>query len=182
MINKKNVFLLFLLCSILISSCSEKKVSHEANNIEFNQLKIDTIAYIDGDTTRPSCKLKMKLEYPVKASDKAMLDTLQKIFIETSLGNQYLNNNFEAAANAYAKSYIDDYLKLSKEFDSDDYMNSFSFNYEESLQSQIYFNEDGFLNYSLDVFSYTGGAHGMGGTSCYAIYLKETKLLSIDEI
>ena len=81
MINKKNVFLLFLLCSILISSCSEKKVSHEANDIEFDQLTIDTIAYIEGDSARPSCKLKMKLEYPLNASNKAMLVTLQKICI-----------------------------------------------------------------------------------------------------
>ncbi len=182
MINKKNYLFLLLLSIIFLFSCKDKKVTTGENKIKFSQIVVDTIAHLENDSTKPSCSLKMTLKYPVEAESSTQLDSLQRIFIETSLGLQYINKSFKDAANAYAKSYVEDYLKLSKEFDSDDYMNSFSFNYEESVLSKIYFNEDGFLNYSLDVFSYTGGAHGMGGTFCYVIYLKNTNLITLEEI
>lgn len=176
---------LLLSISVLISlfSCSEKSNNQSVdNNIQFGSVKLDSIARLISDSENPVCNIKLNLEYPIEANKKALLDTLNYVFVETVFGNQYTKLSFIDASKQYVSAYIADYQQLNKEFDKDELINSASFNYEEILEDTVYYNSNGFLCYGVKRYSYTGGAHGMSGTSCYAMELADFRFLNCDNI
>ena len=105
----KNIFLKFsfsLFTVFLLFSCKTNKVKNEENLVNFAHLTLDSLAHLDNDTAKQSCKITLNLEYPVDADNKVLLDTLIYDFVETIFGNQYTGKSFEDAAKAYIKTYI----------------------------------------------------------------------------
>ncbi|MGL4292083.1 MAG: DUF3298 and DUF4163 domain-containing protein [Bacteroidales bacterium] len=180
------VSILFLVFLGSFTGCN-KQAGLAENDLQFSEFKLDTVCHLFNDTARPACNFKLDMKYPSASNDAKLLDSVQKIFIESYLGAQYASESPAIAAQNYMKSYVNDYLELEK--DSIMFNRAVkegwglaSFNYEEISSSEIKFNRGGFFSYAVSIYSFTGGAHGMNGTNNHVINLETKSLMTLNDL
>lgn len=181
-----NIYLA-ILCAIAMSlfSCNTKKTPTRDNIIEFDTIHSVQNYYWDNDSTQPSCNLKLTFIYPVSYDDKAILDSLQRIFVSCFFDETYgLYNPKDAVAN-YGKAYIENYKEdvkiFSENSDSHDDREEF-FSYYETTSNQIIFNQADILAFQVTQSNYKGGASSYEFLKNYVINLKTGKLITEDDI
>lgn len=157
------------------------------NDLQFMELKLDTVCHLFNDTAKPSCDFQMTMQYPATSNDKELLGSVQKIFLESYLGFQYSAEQPQTAARSYMKTYVADYLQLEKDSlmfkqAEENGWGVASFNYEEISSSEFLFNAGGFVSYAISMYSFTGGAHGMNGTNNHVINLANKSLLTLADL
>lgn len=175
-----------LMLSFMMGSCKKENKLTE-NDLKFAEFKLDTVCHLFNDTAKPGCKFQLSMQYPSASEDKNLLKDIQRIFIESYFGAQYKTEQPEVAARSYMKAYIADYQQLEKDsamFNQaiEEGWGLASFNYEEISSCEFTFNKNGFVSYAINMYSYTGGAHGMNGTSNHVIDLSTKSLLTLTDL
>lgn len=175
------------LCIIAMSmfSCNTKKTPTRDNVIKFDTIYSVQNYHWDNDSTQPSCNLKITFIYPISYDNKAILDSLQHIFVSCFFDETYaLFSPKEAVAN-YGKAYIENYKEDVKIFsenseEHDDREEFFS--YYETTSNQIKFNQEGILTFQVTQSNYKGGASSYEFLKNYVVNLKTGKLITEDDI
>ena len=112
--------LIYAVCFLMfvMSSCHNEKKS-EANNIDFKEYIMDSTYHLFGDITKPSIKVNLSMNFPVKYKNQSVLDSLQRLIITnvTTNSNQTLKDPEEAMRNFIAQ-LIDEYRLLEKDYEA----------------------------------------------------------------
>jgi len=154
-------------CSIGIS-CSSPTA--HVGRLETDEISIENTTHLFHDDTKPACHLDLKLTYISQSIDERMRDSLNRLFIEKTLGEKYrllpVKEAMEKYATDYATSYCNDlestYLEDEREVDDEVVKGWYS--YEKSIESRIDRYDKNLLILSWNTLEYTGGPHGIHGT------------------
>ena len=152
--------ILFIFMTAYLSSCRNNE-SVVDNHIEFDSIQVEKTYHVDNDSTRPSCNLKINFVYPSDYEDKAILDSLQQLFVFGLLNDDtYGYYSPKEALNKYEKDYVENYKrdveiffdeKLEQE-ESDKY-----FSYYETIRNEIKYNQNNILSFQVIQTNYKGG-------------------------
>lgn len=108
-LKKISVFLLPVMAWMLISCSNEGRSMFRAeNNVSFDTIRVRERHHLDGDTSKPYCDIRLEFVYPVTGSG-FNADTLQRFFVEHMFGTSYDSLTPTLAADAYVKSFIENY-------------------------------------------------------------------------
>lgn len=178
-------FGIFCIIALSLFSCNTKETPAHDNVIEFDTIYSTQNYHWDNDSTQPSCNLKLTFIYPKTYNDKAILDSLQQIFVSCFFDETYaLFSPKDAVAN-YGKAYIENYKEDVKIFsennDEHDDREEF-FSYYETTANHITFNRGGVLSFQVTQSNYKGGASSYEFLNNYVVNLKTGKLITEDDI
>ena len=138
---------------------------------------------IEGASHSPMCKVSVEMEYPLGGNTgNISLGKLQQTFMGT-LPENMRGNTPKNAANNYVEAYIANYKKemephrkMAKRKDNT------WMNYESKVTIKSLYNKHNFWGYTINDYSFTGGAHGMHTTGYNVIDLNSGKLLSLKSL
>ncbi len=164
----KNSVYAYAMCLavLMISSCRNERRS-EANNIDFKEYTMDSTYHLFDDATKPAIKIHLSMNYPVKYKNHSVLDSLQRLIIMdiTQTPNRAMRNPEKAMLNLIEQQ-IKEYRLLEPDYEAALLMNDneplASFSYEYTGNESNVFDKDGIFCFSTNIYSFTGGAHGLG--------------------
>lgn len=170
---------------LLLAGCKQTPAVSE-NDLTFTTFETQKKVHLFNDTAKPGCNFKLKIEYPSGYSDEAALKKLQEQIITSYFGEEYTGLEPQQAAEKYKDDYIVSYKELEESYNasgnSEENGGNAWMNYEQTSDSKPVFNKGGFLSYGINIYSYTGGAHGMA-TYIYQVFnLKEMSQVKLSDI
>lgn len=176
-----------ILCIIAMSmfSCNTTETPTRDNSMAFDTVYSVQNYHWNNDSTQPSCNLKVDFIYPVSFEDKAILDSLQRIFISTFFDETYAQSSPQDAVNNYGKAYIENYKEDMKVFaesshshdDGEEY-----FSYYETISNRITFSKGNILSFQVTQLNYKGGTSSYEFLKNNSINLKTGKRINEDDI
>ncbi|MDO5570841.1 MAG: DUF3298 domain-containing protein [Bacteroidales bacterium] len=177
---------IFILSLGLLMACTGKEKIKE-NQIKFETVKLDTMVNLFNDSTKPKCDFSLEMVYPSAGESQEKLTKLQELFVADYFGDKYIGQIPTIAANSYMKDYVENYLLLEedyKKFKSEDNDNMVGawMNYVEKSSSSIYFNAGNIISYTINFYTYTGGAHGMQANTNFVIDAKNNTPITLVDI
>ncbi|MCD7900531.1 MAG: DUF3298 and DUF4163 domain-containing protein [Bacteroides sp.] len=177
---------IILSTSFFLSSCRDKNTG----DFQFDKIELNEIAHLFGDTARPACNLIINYTYISKSSDQRLMDSLNQVFLSTSLGERVEAATLQEAIDIYKENYVAEYrLDLEsmyseelKKTGSDAPAISSWYSYYKSIESEVKLYEKDLLVYKIYYTEYTGGAHGIYATTFLNYDLKNLHQLTLDDI
>ena len=169
-----------------LSSCQFSIKKGKDNNVKFDSIMVDRSYHLLDNMENPNCNLQINFVYPVSAN-KDILPTLQKEFVSAYFGEAYDTLSPSQAVKKYSDDYIAAYKDLEEDFKNAQKDNESSsiqswFSYYESSSSDIIFNKDDVLSFTVNFENYTGGAHGSHSHNHYVIDLSNGQRLNEGDI
>jgi hypothetical protein len=175
-----------LACIIVLASCKKTQPTAVVNEVTFDTIQISDIYHLEGDSTKPSCSLKLNYIAPVKYADQDILDKMQKelnvlVFEDELLGSM----SPQDAAKRFAKNYIENYKEeaqtrfpnWAESHETEDY-----FSFYKTIETVVLYNNSSLLSYQVSAMDYKGGANSYTAYKNAVIDLKTGKLLSEEDI
>lgn len=187
---KQYVSLLAVLLSfgVFCSSCNNK-VNENTGSLKFEHKQINEKMHLFGDTAKPSCNLIIKYTYPVKSSDRKLLDSLNNLFVADFYGREYVGEKLDYILKDYAETYTGEYRRDLEPMYFDDWKNAEDkatvdswYSYYQNMESRIQWYEGNLLTYRVDINEYTGGAHREYRSHFLNIDLSTIRLLKLDDL
>lgn len=166
---------LFYLVNITISaailaltSCSVNKgTGTENGSMVFEQVSVDTICQLFKNIEKPACHLTVDVEIPAASTSEVLSKNFQKLIISHSVNEelqQASDGDMRKMTEAYVHDYIINYLKEGKNalenYDEDMRGAEEWMSYEERVTGKAVYNAHDIVCYQIQIYSYTGGAHG----------------------
>lgn len=170
-----------ILFSIIIAGCKEEKVLKD-NELTFATYKIEKKQHLFNDTAKAACTFELTMEYPEKYPNAEILKKIQREFVITFLGEKYDNLFPKEAADKYEADYLSDYMSLENVYKEEPENVGVWMNYEQILDNKILFNKNNFLSYGVNLYTFTGGAHGMSSTVYQVLDLKTAMPIKLNDI
>ncbi|MDR2233864.1 MAG: RsiV family protein [Tannerella sp.] len=177
------IFFLFLTGCKNKQNADIKEDIRVENDIKFDSIEVDVEYYLLGDTANPNCSLQSKFIYPAEYKDIETLEKIKMQFVVDFFGEDYRGLQPGEAIERYKNAYLTEYKKLEREFSRDPAEKSaYWYNYYESTNNEIIFNELNLISYCVTLNCYTGGAHGSNGYNNRIIDLKSGNKLEEKDI
>lgn len=171
----------WIVFSTIIIGCKEEKTLKD-NELSFNTYKIEKKQHLFNDTANAACNFQLTMVFPDKYPNEDVLKKIQKEFITTFIGDKYGNLPPKEAADKYEADYIADYLSLENIYKEEPNNIGAWMNYEQILDNKILFNKNDFLSYGVNLYTFTGGAHGMSSTVFQVLNLKTASPVKLNDI
>lgn len=194
---RKFIFSLVLLAVILLVSCVSNESSSNSNfeadnNIGFDTIIVNRRHFLDNDTTKPYCNIRISFIYPI-SSTKVNLDSLQQFFVRNMFGQSFENVEPASAMEAYVKNYIENYSHDAYTYretvfdlnelnelipgievdDSEHVVSDIFYSYYENLSDSITYNKHNILSFQITQSNSKGKAASLYTSfSNYVINLK----------
>ncbi|MDL2214914.1 RsiV family protein [Dysgonomonas sp. OttesenSCG-928-M03] len=184
----KNIYLIVstvLFVALSMFSCRPKENVSAENGIQFDTIHTVKNYHINNDSTQPSCNLKLSFAYPAESSDKATLDSLQRIFISCFFDNTYMGLTPQEAVKSYENNYIESYKEDFRIFSQDrnEHDNTATYSsYYEIDNNEIIFNKAGIISFLITKTNYKGGASSFDFLKNYTIDLRTLQLIDEDDL
>jgi len=172
----------------LVYSCNMSKTQEIESVDEFYTISTDTIVPLFSSYSQPSCHLQLRYEVPSKCVSNDVLTVADEVIISLTQDVNALEkgSNIEEMAKEYTNAYILNYLSEGKDaidnYEGDMEATSNWMCYEEIRTGKVIYNKKGFLSYSVSLYSYTGGAHGISSNRVATIDLNASKQLHLYDI
>ncbi len=173
--------ILSIICSAVLIGCKDEKILKD-NDLSFDTYKIEKKQHLLNDTTKAACNFQLTMTFPDKYPNEELLKKIQKEFIITFIGEKYENLAPKEAANKYETDYIADYMSLENIYKEEPENSGAWMNYEQILDNKILFNKNDFLSYGVNLYTFTGGAHGMSSTVFQVLNLKTAAPIKLNDI
>lgn len=171
---KKLLFALFLFFSIL--SCKDPvKTSAPA----FDKIEVDKKIYASNDSTKPYMKLSLAFTYPSTFKNDTLLFSLQKIFVEAFIGDEYISKSPKGAFDAYEKEFTEDALLLAQDMGDDLGLYGECF---QNIKTELVDTTENLLVVRTTIESYMGGAHGSHNLNYKNIDINSVSVLTEKDI
>ena len=156
--------------TLLIASCTKEPDPQPKKTYDsidsFSTITVDTTIALFSSYTKPDCHLNISFAVPDKASSTKTLNAVKALIVSMSQDGAFADcgTDIDEMVRQYTKSYIINYLEEGQEaianFGDDMEGAANWMSYEESCQGKVLYNDKGVLSYSVNTYSYTGGAHG----------------------
>ncbi|MDH6308994.1 hypothetical protein M2451_001548 [Dysgonomonas sp. PFB1-18] len=179
----KSTFILFLATVFLATSCNSKKTeSSSGDTWKFDSLTVDKRVHINNDVTKDGMLIKFNFVYPTSVPESLNLKEVQNIFACIITGkNDFQGTPQEAFDQALTKSTADA-EELAKDMGNEDLEYTHFSNFELMRSSEISMDAKDVITVAVSDYSYTGGAHGMHGTSYRNIDKRSGTLIKEDQL
>ena len=119
---------------------------------------------------------KVKFTYPVDCGDEAALQALQRQFVRYAVGEDYA----KFAPKEAVRALIDEWKKAYATETAEEEDNTPAHTYER--EADVLYQSDTLVQLRVRDYVYTGGAHGMGGSSSYLFHLATGKILKHSDV
>jgi len=182
----KYILLILIVSPAVLFSCKKTQPVNVVNEVTFDTIKMVNIYHLDGDSTKPSCSLKIDYIAPVKYTDETVLQKMQKelnvaVFEDELLGLV----SPEEAAKKFTLNYIQNYKEEAKtrfpdwaeSHETEDY-----FSFYKTIETSILYNNFDLLSYQISSMDYKGGANSYTSYKNVVVNMKTGGLLSEDDI
>lgn len=182
----RNIYLgTFFIIVMSLFSCNAKKTPTRDNVIAFDTIHSVQNYHWNNDSTQPSCNLKLTFVYPTSYENKAILDSLQHIFVSCFFDETYALFAPEDAVTNYGKAYIENYKEdvqvFFKNNDAHDDKEEY-FSYYETTSNKITFNQEGILSFQVSQSNYKGGTNSYEFLKNHVVNLATGRLITQDDI
>ncbi|MDL2224179.1 DUF3298 and DUF4163 domain-containing protein [Bacteroidales bacterium OttesenSCG-928-M06] len=174
-----------LLCYFTLTTSCDTKTKTVDNPILFKSIEKDEAYYINKDTTKPGCNIKIHFEYPDSSSHK---ENLLVSMTEIMYGELFKNMLPEQATNEFIKRYVQSFkqfitLTENNEYKEDEsiYEDETGYSYYLKLKNTITYNKNHFVSFYVENTSYEGGAHSSKNIHGYVFNLSTNSRLHEDE-
>lgn len=188
---KKRQYAIFtatiLSISVILFSCGNKMKN--TGNLTFDSIQINETSHLFGDTAKPACNLTINYSFPVKSSDKKLKDSLNHMLTALCFGDKYIGVPAKELIKQYTNEYISNYKHDLEPMYSEDQKEKKDdtpiegwYSYYKNIEGHVQYYQKSLLIYRMDYNEYTGGAHGMYGTSYLNIDLTTLRPIHLDDI
>lgn len=167
---------------------SEGNITEESNfpsdKLEFATISDTTSYNIANKSDMPKIEINLNLLYPkangVAGDDKLLL----KDFINTCLGEKFAKKtSFEEAVKSYIDNDIANYkIEVCGSTPENKIKAESWMNHEKIISNEIFYNAHGIMSYACNIYTYTGGTHGLGVKSCYVYDFYENVEITLNNI
>ncbi|MDR2138918.1 MAG: DUF3298 and DUF4163 domain-containing protein [Tannerella sp.] len=158
----------------LLTCCNTGRKEVKENQVQWDSIAVNKSCYAAGVDTLPGCSLQIGFVYPIDFQDKAILKSIQQLFVLDCFGNKYADMTPENAVEKYAEDYINSVREEAKDFDEE----LPAYEYYEVLNNQILYNRNQLLSVTVGRETFSGGAHGAHSHLNRVIDLKTGRILS----
>lgn len=149
---KKLLLILFVVFTVL--SCKDPV----KNSIpDFDKIEIDKKIFASNDSTKPYMQLALSFTYPSAFQNDTLLLSLQKIFIKSFVGEEFINKSPKGAFEAYEKEFTDEALILAQDMGDDLGLYGECF---QNVKTEVVDTINSVIVLRTEISSYMGGAHG----------------------
>lgn len=182
----KYISFILIMSIATLFSCKKTKPVNVDNEITFDTIKVTDIYHLEGDSTKPSCSLKINYIAPVKFSDEDILHKMQRelnvaVFEDELLGLLEPKD----AVNKFTANYIENYKEEAKtrfpnwaeSHETEDY-----FSFYKTIETVILYNNYDLLSYQISSMDYKGGANSYTAYKNVVVNLKTGALLTEEDI
>ena len=171
----------------------EKTNTHETTALVFDSITVSKKIKLMPDESHnlPYATVDIHFVYPAKFGDEEELKKLQLLFYEKFFGEKY--DDVVSPQDA-ADNYLNGYTEWSRERCAEEYLNYsrtldvwdeeafYDYQYERIFKNSIVFLNERLLSFTIHLFSYSGGIHGVDTGKNYTIDLKNKKYVELDEL
>ncbi|RHJ95350.1 DUF3298 and DUF4163 domain-containing protein [Parabacteroides bouchesdurhonensis] len=180
------LFILFFM-GLITTSCNTGTKKATENNIKFDSIHVEKTYHMLESPDNPNCNLQIEFIYPVKYTNKDILQKIQQQFVVSYFGDTYEKDTPQEAAEHYTQDYLKAYKELESDFkeelkkDKDQPVGAW-FSYYEMSSNDIVYNENDILSYTVNMENYTGGAHGAHSHMNHVLNLKNGEPITEEDI
>ncbi|WP_373774746.1 DUF3298 domain-containing protein [Porphyromonas loveana] len=183
----KKIALLFILLAALayVTSCNRNK-SLQSGQIILDSLSLERSTHLFGDTTMPHNSISIVFACPTDSMPNVVIDSIRYNILNNLFGPQYASMKPREAMLAYAAASDSIYLaevepELKEELAANPNYRPEGglYSYVEELFGQVIYRQDSLLVYGVEIFGYTGGAHGHFFTRLFNLDLHTGKLIRL---
>lgn len=150
---------------------------YRENSIKYGGIEEMKTYHLYNKKNNPACDLKINFFFPETYINQEMLRTLQSRFVRSFFGPEYAHLSPKEATKAYSKAYEEKYKAAFEKSgvykeevqkadanseDKNDY--AFLYSFEKTMRNTIFFNSGNLISQVVNVYEYTGGAHGASST------------------
>lgn len=177
---------------LLIVSCTNKPNPQQKKTYDsidsFTNISVDTTIALFSSYTKPDCHLKISFAVPDKASSTKTLNAVKTLIVSMNQDGSFADcgTDIDEMVRQYTKFYIINYLEEGQDaianFGDDMEGAANWMSYEESCRGEVLYNDKGVFSYSVNTFSYTGGAHGNNVNSVASINLSTRKRITLESL
>ena len=176
-----------LVSCFLLSGCNGQK---QIDSETVKTVKVEEQAHLQDDTVSPACKITIDYSY-LAESDAAdsIAQRINRTIQAHVLGKEYIRMNPEVAVDSFKNTYINNYRKDVNEFYQEDIKNGTPkdelptwYNYEYGLTTHFSEGKEGILNFIVETFEYTGGAHPNSWNKWMNFEKNTGKLLALKDV
>lgn len=176
-----------LCATISLPSCGSRR---QDAGIRTETLRVDTTLCLDGSSTVPSCKLKLDFAYLQPSSeDDSLTDHLNRRIIASGFGGRYGKDTPEAFVRHFTADYLEEYRTDVEPLYKEDRKQGTAtedlpawYNYEYEFTTRLEEGAAGVINYTIQSFMYTGGAHPNTVIQCLNFDRRTGRVLPKEEV
>lgn len=156
------------------------KESYPEGSYTFTTMSLhDSLAAVPGVDSSPVANVSKAFVAPLKDDENSKwlgLQIKKAIGIDSTLLTLDIQTGATKMNGKFLKGYRDEVKSMGE-----DGFSSF-LNYEDVLNVSVCYNENGYVILNTDVYAYTGGAHGNGGSNFNCLDVKNKKALKLKDI
>mgnify|MGYP005797426055 CR=1 FL=1 len=140
--------------------------------------------HIDNNSELPGCSIDISLTYPTGGdTGNSTVAALQRLFVNALPQEMQGSTSPRTAAEQYVQHYIAEYeAEIKPYIKKRKHRDEGWMNYETLIHSKNLYNANRFWGFSIECYSFTGGAHGMTTTSYTVVDLNSGKALSLNDL
>jgi hypothetical protein len=164
---------------------------YKENSVNYPGIQETRSYHLYNKKNNPAANLKLNFFYPEVFANQKMSEILQAHFILDFFGQEYVNMTPKQAVQAYTKAYIEDYKQLfersgmfKNEVETGVDIPSLSslYSFEKTMRNTIFFNRGNIISQVINVYEYTGGAHGISTTQGVILDINTGKKIEYEDI
>lgn len=140
--------------------------------------------HIDNNSELPGCSIDISLTYPTGGdTGNSTVAALQRLFVNALPQEMQGSTSPRTAAEQYVQNYVAEYeAEIKPYIKKRKHRDEGWMNYETIIHSKNLYNANRFWGFSIECYSFTGGAHGMTTTSYTVVDLNSGKVLSLNDL
>lgn len=172
--------------STALAACTSRQTSNESNNVATDSVCTDhtmiELAYQIPCDTGKKCDVKISIDYPTAYKSESDLARLNALLASQIFGAEYSQyTSLKEAADTIAQHTLnemkDGLTTLCNEIEL-----SSEITFTSLTQIAPVYNNNDFLSYNINSYSYEGGAHGMSNSLYYVIYLPAMNRITLNDV
>lgn len=163
---------------------AQTKPAQKKGNLTFSSYTYSVKKHIDNNPKLPGCSIDIDLSYPTGGNTgNTTLNQLQRTFVNALPEGMQESNSPRTAAERFIENYTANYQAEIKPFlKKRRHREEAWMNYEILVHSKNLYNANRFWGFSIESYTFTGGAHGMTTTSYTVVDLNSGKTLSLSDL
>lgn len=174
----KPLVIILIISTLVLFSC--KNETNKEASLTFTEYSTSEKIHLFGNENYPAFDLDARIKLP---EDKITYQGLMQAMMKTYFDSLYLpQKTAQENLEALAQVTISDYRAIEQELQLDSMDIGSSYNWEMIENNQILNQNEHFVSFVNEVFSFTGGAHGNTIRNHYVYDLKNDGILQAKDI